>query len=283
MLTSRSIRVLRSLVAVALTLGAAGFGQGDPSARPEIAEEFLDRMRRLEGDAIRFCVYDRAVTKALDVAVAQAIGDALLIRSEVVEVSTPIAVEGIDFFPFSEDELYIFLTNDCRAFLGFTLAANVYPAWLTFSRPYAATSFVAVAREGALPSLDALDAGGIVGTTMLSEGDVALTAWLGTLPETERWRRFPYPHVPILLERLLDGTVDAALVWEPALAAFGDPSALAVVPSDPLRLPTRQLAIALRVEDAFVRTAIDEALGALIAEGFLDDLYETLGVPATQP
>lgn len=276
-------RVGRSLpVVVWLAWVGLVLAQGDASGRPDLAEEFLDRTRYLEGDAIRFCVYDDAITVELDRAVAAAIGDALLVRSEIVEISTPIAVEGIDFFPFSEDELYIFLTNDCQAFMGFTLAPNVYPTWLTFSRPYATTEFVAVARAGYLTSLDSMPSGSIVGTTMLSEADVRFTAYLSTLPEATRWRRFPYPHAPILLERLADGTLDAALLWAPAFAKYGD-DRLETVPFERFALPTRGLGIALPVEDAFLRAALDAALGALADDGTLDAIFDSVGVPATVP
>lgn len=273
----RSLPVVLFLAWVGLVLA-----QGDASGRPDLAEEFLDRTRYLEGDAIRFCVYDRAITLELDRAIAAAIGEALLVRSEIVEVSTPIAVEGIDFFPFSEDELYIFLTNDCQAFMGFTLAPNVYPNWLTFSRPYATTEFVAVARAGYLSALDSMPSGSVVGTTMLSEADVRLASYLSALPEAERWRRFPYPHAPILLERLADGTLDAALLWAPALAKFGD-SRFETVPFERFVLPIRSLSIALPVEDAFLRTALDAALAALADDGSLDTIYRSLGMPATVP
>lgn len=277
---NRFQRLVWALVCAAALSHASA--QGDASGRPDLAEEFLDRTRYLEGDTIRFCVYDRAITLELDRAVAEAIGDALLVRAEVVEVSTPIVVEGIDFFPFSEDELFIFLTNECHAFMGFALAPGVYPEWLTFSRPYAGTNFVAVARTGELRSIDSLPAGAIVGTTMLSEADVRLAAYLAALPEDARWRRFPYPHVPILLERLTDRTLDAALVWAPALAAFGD-DRVEVVPFDRMELPTRSLSIAMPVEDAFLRSALDSAIGALAEDGTLEMLYRSVGTPATIP
>jgi polar amino acid transport system substrate-binding protein len=270
------------VVMICVLAFAFALSQGDASGRPDLAEDFLDRTRYLEGDTIRFCVYDRAITLELDRAVAAAIADALLVQVEIVEVSTAIGVDGIDFFPFSEDELYIFLTNECQAFLGFTLAADVYPEWLTFSRPYASTAFVAVARADDAAPANAWGGGAIVGTTMLSEADVRLAAYLATLPEAERWRRFPYPHAPILLERLADETLDAALVWAPALAAFGDET-FEVVPFGRFELPTRSLSIAMPSEDVFLRGAIDAAIGSLVEDGTLEALFREVSMPATVP
>ena len=46
-----------------------------------------------------------------------------------------------------------------------------------------------------------------------------------SLPERSRWQRHAYYNNKVLIDRLLDGTVAAAFVWEPALyrAAGGKP------------------------------------------------------------
>jgi polar amino acid transport system substrate-binding protein len=253
---------------------------------PDIAREFLDRVRGVDGNRIRFCIYENAITADLDRAIARAIGEVLLVEAVVVEISARIAVEGIDFIPISEDELFIYLNNDCDAFLGFLLASDAYPDWLTVTRPYVTTRFVAATRPGHVRSLDALPPGGIVATIMLSEADVQVAAYIASLAEDRRWRRFPYPDARLALERLLDETVDVSVVWKPSLewaAKRFDMMAYEEIPGGALRFPTRHTGMVLRSSDVFVRTVLDDAIAALASFGTLSEIYDEVGFPGELP
>lgn len=254
-------------------------------ASPELAQEFIERFRQMGGDRLRLCLYQDGMTAELDRAIAQAVGEVLLVDIELVEITTAITIQGLDIIPLPEERLVIHLANDCEAFLGVNVAPGAYPEWLTVTRPYVDTGFVAVARAGELDSLAALPAGGIVGTNMLSEADIVLTAYNDSRPEAQRWRRFPYPHAGLALERLMDGTVDAAVVWEPALWFLlgADDPRVQVVPSPAPPLPSRAIGMLLRSDELYVRTAIDAAIGELLAAGLLPELYRSVDFPGQPP
>lgn len=259
----------------------------EPGVLPDVSREFLERRRTLEGDVLRFCVYERSVTANLDREIAHAIADALLVRAEVVDVGSAIDVDGIGFIPLSEEQLFIHLSNDCDAFTGFTLAPNVYPEWLTFSRSYVVTEFAALARPDGPDGLRDLVPGSLIATTMLSEADVHLISYLDTLPNARQWKRYPYPHALLAIERVVDGTADVALVWRPALdfALERVPGAteLNAVDPSPLRLPERSLAMAMRTDATYIRTLIDDAIRSLAEAGVITSVLEKIGFAGRSP
>src|SRR5690606_38492172 len=165
----------RALVAVCavLSMATASAQVAPPSdgAAPDVPREYIERYRRIAGDLLRFCIYPDGVTADLDLAVANAIGQALLVEVEIYDVHPIIDIPGLSTIPISEDDLFVYLTNHCDAFLGFTLGAGVYDPWVTISRPYVQTRFVAVTMEDGPDRLSDIPPGGIVGTTMLTEGD----------------------------------------------------------------------------------------------------------------
>jgi len=252
---------------------------------PDISREFLNLQNRLEGDTIRFCVYGASAIGEYDRAVAQLLGDALLLEVEIHEVEPPIAVEGLDTIPISLEDLFILLTNDCDGFLGIELAPDVYPEWLTFTRAYFTAPYVVAVREGSFESFAQLPPGAPIATQSLSTGDIQFGAFNTNLPEAERLSRRPYPHTILQLERLRDETVDAAVVWRPWLERNeADMAGLATLPATQLALPSRPMGIALRSRDTYLRTSLDQAIAQLEADGLLDQLYGELYRPVgTQP
>lgn len=255
---------------------------------PEVAREFIERVRRIDGENLRLCVYDDGLSAQLDRRVAEAIGDVLLVNVSIVSIPAAIRVPGIEFVPISEDELYIYLNNDCEGFMGITLASDVYPDWLTFTRPYVSTTFSVLTLDEHLRRLGDLPPREIIGTTMLSEADLRLIAYNNALSEERRWRRFPYNFASLLYERLVDGTVDAAIMWTPSWAwiqAQGEFSidGVRLVEAAPLSLPTREIGIILRSNETFIRNALDQAIEALDRFGMLAELYETAGFPGAVP
>ncbi len=275
------------LVLVLLNVGLVGaqVNPGSDGAPPDVPREFIERYRRIDGELLRFCVYPAGITGDLDRSVALAIGETLLVEVELYEVTSRINIEGLGTIPISEDELFVYLTNHCDAFLGFTLGAGVYDPWVTVSRPYVRTRFVAVTTESGPARLGDLPPGSIVGTTMLTEGDAQVGAYIRSLPEERQWRRFPYPHAPLLIERLVDGTVEVGVAWEPAVRFAAELLGVQVheVPADPVSLPARMVGMVLRSDQLFVRDAVDSAIAALIQDGRLAEIYQQVGFPGTQP
>ena len=255
---------------------------------PEVAREFIERVRRLDGESLRMCVYDGGVSSRLDRRVAEAIGDMLLVNVDIVSVPSAIQVPGIEFVPISEDELYIYLSNDCDGFLGFALASDVYPDWLTFTRPYVSTSFSVLTTHEGYQRLGDVEPGRRIGTTLLSEADLQLLTYNNALSTERRWRRIPYSFASLLLERLHDGSVDAALMWTPSWAWLQEgggevTDTIRVIAPNPLTMPTRDLGIILRSNETFIRNAFDQAIAAMIGFGVLDELYDDVGFPGTVP
>lgn len=268
-----------------LATATAQVNPGSDGAPPDVPQDYIERFRRVGGDLLRFCYYPPGITGNLDREVATAIGQALLVEVQLVEVSSRIDIPGLGSIPISEDELFVYLTNHCDAFLGFTLGAGVYDPWVTVSRPYVQTRFIAVTTEDGPARLGDLPPGSIVGTTMLTEGDNQVGAYLRSLPEERKWRRFPYPHAPLLIERLVDGTVEAGVAWEPAVWFAADMLGVEVreIPSDPVTLPTRAVGMVMRSDQLFVRDAVDSAIAALLQDGTLKSIYDQVGFPGEQP
>ena len=284
---SRRWTVLLTSLAFAALFGAAAAQVAPPGdgAPPDVPREYIEQYRRLGGDRLRFCVYPHGLTGELDREVALAVADALLVEAEIYEVDSMIKVPGLSTIPISEDELFVHLTNNCDAVLGFTLGTGLYDPWLTASRPYVRTRFVAVTLGEDLRRLGELPPRAIVGTEMLTEGDAQVGAYLRSLPEERQWRRFPYPHAPLLMERLADGTVDVAVAWEPAVlfAAAQQGLEVEVLDPDPVSLPLREVGMVMRSDQLFVRDAVDSAIAVLAADGTLAAILERVGFPGSVP
>lgn len=250
---------------------------------PNIDQTFLNAPSNLDRDVIRFCVYPRSATANFDRAIAQALGDALLLPTEIIEVDAAIRVEGIDTIPISLEDLYLLLETECNAFMGIDLATGVYPDWLILTRQYITAPYVPVAREGSLGSFDALEPSDAVATQSMSLGDSRLGFYLRTLPENQRLRRVPYPTIDLQLERLLDGTVDVALVWEPWLGSdIIDLSGLEQIASGQIDFGERLIGIGLHVNDRYLRQSLDSAIEALNDDGTIARLTEQVFFPDEQ-
>ncbi len=84
--------------------------------------------------------------------------------------------------------------------------------------------------------------------------------------------------------RLLNGTVDVALVWAPNLWAKQreDPAYAGLHVIDPTPLPPTALGVGALVlkENAFLRTAVDEAIAALVSDGTIGRIVKGFDFPA---
>jgi len=261
-------------------LALAGLVASPALAQPQnlaIPPGILDLTRQLSDNTIRFCINTASVLSGLDRGLAETIADALLIEAEFYEVNSPFAVPPYDFrIPFPERELFIIFNNNCDAFMGVRLSAGNMPEWMSISRPYFSTRAVIASTDPAITSWADIPAGAQVSSRMAAPGDVNFTAFLRTLPENERPSRVPYPDYGLVLDRLRDGSVQAAFVWEPALwfASDGDPEAIGVtsVFAPPFTVPPIGFGVAFMAEDTFTRELIDAAIATLDASGALDAL-----------
>lgn len=268
-----------ALLGLAPPWAAAQFGDG----LPEIPSDFVSGRRQLRGNKLVFCVYAEGLNAEFHAAVARSIAEALLLEAEIYPVRAMISVPFSYQIPIGFDELFIYLSDHCDAFMGITHAAEAYPEWMVLSRAYFAGSFVLAVTDGAIRDLNGVPAGRPIGTVSGSLGDVRFAQYLAASGGRPRWPRYPYPHHERLLERLRDGTVVAAIVYEPALYAMtgGDPEGqgIFVRPLRPM-LPTQlQFGVALRSRDTFLRAQIDEAIKVLVEDGIIGELLQEHGIP----
>jgi polar amino acid transport system substrate-binding protein len=230
---------------------------------------------RTRSNQIALCVNGAAMMASFDKALAEQIASRLLLTPNVIEIKTWHPTEPLDYrIPLSFEEIYIEFAERCDGFMGFTLAQG-YPSWLIITRPYLGTRVVLAATSPEFRKLADIPASRPIGTRMLGGVDNQLIVYLQSLPEKSRWQRLAYFNNKLLLDRLLDRTVAAAFVWEPALyrATDGDPEGkgIHVIPA-PFELSQTELGIGLRSNDAYLATTLGQAIDSLRADGTIDRL-----------
>jgi len=269
---------LGAVTLLVLVLVQAPWASGQ-SQLPVVPPEFYEGFRRIEGDRITFCIDTRSYTADFDRSVAEAIAEALLLEPSIYEIE---ATYGIDAEFFFED-LFIWLTDHCDAYMGYSVLPQAVPDWLTPTQPYASFRYVVAARDPSVWTLTDVPLSEPIGSQMVGVGDRALIAFLQARPAASRWRRIPYADNALLVQRLLDGSVGAILIWEPALLELtdGDPEAAGVHVIDASQLGNLYVpsGMVLRQQEAFVRDQIDTAIEALIANGTIARILEEHGLP----
>lgn len=271
-----------SLVAALLALAVMA-----PTPAPAQEPEFFDRPytqnqwtygRRLDESQLRYCVDRREPDWEVTGAIADVIAQGLLLEPQRYVVESAIVLEDIT-------NVYEILLKHCDMHMGFKLIPQGYPAWVTVTRAYYESRYVFVTADPEVTALADLAPGRSIGATMGSQAHLRLVSYLSALPRDERWPAYPMGTADLALGALLDGTVDVALVWAPTLwskqredAAYAD---LRVI--DPRPLPSTTLGVgALMLSDeTFLRTAVDEAIAALTADGTIQGILEEYGFPAT--
>jgi ABC-type amino acid transport substrate-binding protein len=253
------------------TLTSSALAQGIPYVPPELHQD----LRRLQGDRITVCIWPGlSPTVALDRAIAEAIGDVLLVQIEIYEYASSGVLSPDEF----SEEIYIQLGAHCDAIAGFILATHGFPEWLIPSRPYLNAPFVLVVRDDApYQSLADVPTGSIIGSQVYTEGDLQLLNYLRAAPEQQRWRRFPYASGEALGRHIAQETLQAGLMWQPSWRAIADAGGLREASARPLPPTTSGVGFVFRVDNDFVRNAIDVAIAALESEGMLSELAEQYG------
>jgi len=241
---------------------------------------------RTRGDQIALCVNGAAMMASFDMALARQIASRLLLTPNVVEIKTWHPTEPLDYrLPLSFEEIYIEFAERCDGFMGFTLAQG-YPSWLIITRPYLSTRTVLAATSPEFNKLADIPVTRSLGTRMLGAVDNQMILYLQSLPEKSRWPRMPYFNNKMLLDRLLDRTVAAAFVWEPALyrATDGDPDSkgIHVIPA-PFALSETELGIGLRSNDTYLATTLGQAIDTLRSDGTIDQLLVEHKLTAKPP
>lgn len=269
--TVPAVIAMAMLAAVLLANAELAFAQFEDMPPRDVYRE----RGRTRGNQIALCVNSAAMMASFEKALGEQIASRLLLTPNVIEVKTWHPTEPLDYrMPLSFEEIYIEFAERCDGFMGFTLAQG-YPSWLIITRPYLSTRMVLAAASPEFRKLADIPVSRPIGTRMLGIVDNQLIVYLQSLPEKSRWQRLPYFNNKLLLDRLLDRTVGAAFVWEPALyrATGGDPASKGIhlIPP-PFELAETEFGIALRANDAYLATTLGQAIDSLRSDGTVDQL-----------
>ncbi len=234
--------------------------------------------RRLDESQLRYCVDRRDPDWEVAAAIADAVASALLLEPQQYLVDRNFVAEDIT-------KVYALLVEHCDMHLGFKLIPGGYSQWATLTRSYYEAEYVFVTNDPDIGSLGDLQSGRPIGATLGTSAHVRLVSYVSALPARDRWPVHPKGTNDLALESLLDGSADVALVWAPTLWAKQrtEPAFSVLRRIDPRPLPPTALgvgAIMLR-DETFLRTAVDEAIAALIADGTISAILDDYRFPAT--
>lgn len=234
--------------------------------------------RRLDESQLRYCIDKRDPDWEVAGAIADAIAAALLLEPQRYVVERGYVVEDIT-------NVYAVMLEHCDVYMGFKLIPEGYASWITLTRAYYDAQYVFVATDPALKSLADLPPGRPIGATVGTTAHIRLVSYLSALPADKRWPAYPMGTNEQALESLVNGSVDVALVWAPSLwgRQRSDPAYAGLHRIDPAPLPPTTLGVGAVVlaDQKFLRSAIDEAIAALAADGTLGGILESFDFPAT--
>lgn len=277
------LRVRRSvpLFAFLLILFGSVAGALHPAAAQSLRElgvsdDEIRNQRRATGNSITFCVNAGSLLAPFERDLAAEIAGVLLIDFDVFEVNTMPPTPPYDFRLYLDDvAIFRLLARSCDALMGYTLL-SIYPDWLRPSPVYLTTPTVLAVRAGEYRALTDIPVAGGIGTRSGSLADNYLSAYLRTLPEDARWPRTFYSSNEQLIERLVDHTLDAILIWQPALLAYeaeaGNAGAFDVLPQIPFTIEPTQFVMALRPQEQFIELSLGQAIAELTADGTIERL-----------
>lgn len=274
---------MRIRPAIAVAMAAACVLAAPAGAQPypeDVPDDLARPTRVIIGDEIVFCINSTSMLAPFERELVAEIADALLLRHRVVEIDPYIPTHPYDFRSTLQDGVvYLFLAHQCDAMMGLTAAA-AYPDWLAPSPVYLTTSTVLVTRTP-IASMAELPADAKIGARILSLSAGALTTYLRTLPPGG-WSHLLYPTNESVLDRLADGSVDAALVWGPAAPAYAadHPDAPRTYVLEELGFPIgpTQFVAGLRPQEQFFNLSLAQAIRSLVDQGIIENLARQHGL-----
>lgn len=279
----------RIAVLLAALLAATSSLTSPLHAQEPVPNNLLDQQRLLPDNTFNVCINANGLLADFDRSVAAAIAERLLLDVQFHDASTARDVLPLDYrLPFLWEEIYIYLENDCDAFMGVVTGGRGYPEWLVLSRAYVGTEFAFVTRNEAYSTFADIPPGSLVGARMSSGADIAFRTYNNTLPKGEQVQRSPYPYDKLLVDRLIDGTLAAAFVWEPTLyaATGGAPEAAGIHVLDDgpfITSPSLEFGIALQSVNNYLRLSVDQAIVAMVEDGTIATLAGASKLPLHPP
>ncbi len=270
---------------LALALAVAALLPAAP-ARAQQEPEFFDVPfapgqwnlgRRLDQSQLRYCLDRRDPDWPVAGAIADAIAGALLLEPKRYMVESDIVLEDIT-------RVYALMLEHCDIHMGFKLIPDGYADWITLSRAYYEAQYVYVAADPNLRSLADLPVARPLGAAIGTTAHVRLVTYLTAQPADKRWPTYPYGSNDLALEALLKGTVGVALVWAPSLWAKqqADPAYAKLRIIDPKPMPPTALGVGALMlsNETFLRTAVDQAIAALVSDGTIQSILDKNKFPA---
>ncbi len=258
-----------------------------PSVASAEEPEFFDRPsapgqwnigRRLDESQLRYCVDQRDPDWQVAAAIADAIAQGLLLEPQPYVVDSQIVMQDIT-------RVYAVMLEHCDMHMGFKLIPQGYPEWVTLTRPYYEADYVFVTADPEVNALADLVPTRAIAATMGTSAHLRLVSYLTALPVQDRWPTFPMGTNDLALQSVLNGTADVALVWAPSFWAMqqSDPAYADLHVVDPTPLPPTTLGVGalMMSNQTFLRTAVDEAIAALTADGTIAEILDTHDFPAT--
>jgi len=234
--------------------------------------------RRLNESQLRYCIDRRDPDWEVADAIANAIASGLLLEP------VPYIVES-NFVVADITRVYALLLEHCDIHMGFKLIPEGYSNWAFLTRAYFEAEYVFVTADPGLAALSDLAPDRAIGATMGTTAHLRLVSYLTALSADQRWPTYPFGTDDLSLESLLSGAVDVALVWAPSLWAMqrADPASanLRIIDADPLPATSLGVGALLLSNETFLRSAIDEAIAALRADGTIAGILESFDYPAT--
>ncbi|MCW5718155.1 MAG: transporter substrate-binding domain-containing protein [Bauldia sp.] len=280
-----SPRAVRLLLALALAVLTAAFWPGSVrSQEPEFfdvpwAHNQWTFGTPLDMSHLRYCVDPRDPDWEVAAAIADTIARGLLLAPQRYVVETDVAV--------TEDitRIYAIMLQHCDLHMGFKLIPEGYESWISLTRAYYQSQYVFVAADRSITALGDVPRTRPIGVTIGTSAHLGLLSYLRTHPDAQRWPIFPMGNDDLALEALLNGTVDVALVWAPTLWARqrAEPAyaALEAISPNPVQPVGFGVGALMLAGQSFLRSAVDEAIAALIADGTIGEILEYYGFPAT--
>lgn len=259
-------------LAPALFLVGTGMAFAQTSGIPP---EELTNTRRQAGDAINVCVDATGQSRAFDLDVARAIGDALFLQVNPIEGFGGFPVNGDGFI----DELTLAMNNTCDLFMGVSVSteAQVSEAF-SITRPYVTIPFVLAVANPDWQKLADIPLDQRLGTAMASIGEMTYITWAQQRAKSERWIRLPYADPNLMATRVLDGTIAGMILWQPALAKLQqertEAQTLRIIGTDPVAETAIRVGALVSSRNSFLRNQVDQAIDALTADGTIDALLE---------
>lgn len=251
----------------------------------DLPESMLRPTRNFSGQNIAFCINTASIMADFDRALAAELAGTLLVDHEIVEIlADNIPGPPYDFrLPLQESEIYLSLAHRCDALMGFTHLSN-YPDWLSGTPPYLTTHTVIGVRERTYSSFSEIGAGQPIGARIMSIADSYLSLHLQTMPEASRWNRVSHLNNVVLIERLLDGSLEAILIWEPAvrryLADHPEAGEIEIIRDLPFTIAPTEFVVALRRANDFLNLSLTQAIADLEADGTVERLAVEHGLIA---